>query len=307
MRILVVGAGATGGAFGARLLQAGRDVTFLVRDRRADVLRTEGLRFRDPEGEREYRVDAITKIDGAYDLVVVAVKAPALLAVIEQIRPAVHAETVILPLLNGMRHIDQLDEAYPGRTIGGIVKIVGTIDETGAVVQKTPLCALTIGSLDGRALPADVQSALDVPGITLSVVDDVISRMWEKWSFIASAGVVTCLFRGVVGDIIAAGGEELALRAIAETELVAAAAGHPVGEDSHAHGVELLTAAGSPFTSSLYRDLQQGDPQEAEHILGDLSARAASCGVPAPLLDAAVLQLRTHERARARQAQSSGQ
>ncbi|SLM89221.1 ketopantoate reductase family protein [Brevibacterium yomogidense] len=307
MKILVVGAGATGGAFGARLIQAGRDVTFLVRERRAEVLRAEGLRFRDPEGERQYRVNAITAVDGPYDLVVVAVKAPALPAIIEQIRPAVHAETVILPLLNGMRHIDQLADAYPGRTIGGIVKIVGTIDDSGAVVQKTPMSAMTIGALDGRELPASVQSVFDVPGVTLSVVDDVLTRMWEKWAFIASAGVVTCLFRGVVGDIIAAGGEQLVLRAIAETESVAAAAGHPVGEESHAQGVELLTAAGSPFTSSLYRDLQHGDPQEAEHILGDLSARAASYGVPTPLLDAAVLQLRTHDRARARQAQSSGQ
>lgn len=306
MKILIVGAGATGGAFGARLLQAGRDVTFLVRERRAEVLRSEGLRFRDPEGEHQHHVNAITAVDGTYDLVVVAVKAPALPAIIEQIRPAVHAKTLILPLLNGMRHIDQLAAAYPGQAIGGIVKIVGTIDGSGAVVQKTSMSAMTIGALDGRELPADVQGVFDVPGVSLAVVDDVLARLWEKWAFIASAGVVTCLFRGEVGDIIAAGGEALVLQAIAEAESVAAAAGHPVGEESHAQGVELLTAPGSPFTSSLYRDLQHGDPQEAEHILGDLADRARSFGVSTPLLDATVVQLRTHERARVRQLQPSG-
>lgn len=199
-----------------------------------------------------------------------------------------------------MRHIDQLEAAFPGRTIGGIVKIVGTIDESGAVVQKTSMSAMTIGALDSGELPAAVRGVFDVPGVTLSVVDDVLARMWEKWAFIASAGIVTCLFRGEVRDIIAAGGEGLVHQAIAEAESVAAAAGYPVGEAAHAQGVGLLTEAGSPFTSSLYRDLQQGDPQEAEHIVGDLSERAASLGVATPLLDATVLQLRTHERARAR-------
>ena len=173
-------------------------------------------------------------------------------------------------------------------------------------MQKTSMSAMTIGALDGRELPADVQGVFDVPGVSLAVVDDVLARLWEKWAFIASAGVVTCLFRGEVGDIIAAGGEALVLQAIAEAESVAAAAGHPVGEESHAQGVELLTAPGSPFTSSLYRDLQHGDPQEAEHILGDLADRARSFGVSTPLLDATVVQLRTHGRARVRQLQASG-
>ncbi|GAA4510886.1 ketopantoate reductase family protein [Brevibacterium yomogidense] len=300
LKILIVGAGATGGAYGARLLDAGRDVTFLVRERRAQQLQRDGLRFRDPEGERRYDVRAITAVDDAYDLVVVAVKAPALPAVIEQIRPAVGPATRILPLLNGMRHIDQLADAYPGHAIGGLVKIIGTIDDTGTVLQMTPMSAMIIGALDGSTLPDDVRTVFDVPGVKLAVVDDILDRLWEKWAFIASAGVVTCLFRGEVGDIIAAGGEPLVLQAIAEAESVAAAAGHPVSDETHAQGVQTLTAAGSRFTSSLYRDLQQGDPQEAEHILGDLAERARTHGVATPLLDATVVQVRAHEQARLR-------
>ena len=94
MKILIVGAGATGGAYGARLLEAGRDVTFLVRQHRAQQLRAEGLRFRDPHGETRYDVRAITEVDGTYDVIVVAVKAPALPAVLEQIGRASCRERV---------------------------------------------------------------------------------------------------------------------------------------------------------------------------------------------------------------------
>lgn len=300
MKILIVGAGATGGAYGARLIDAGRDVTFLVRERRAQQLLRDGLRFRDPHGEYRHDVRAITAVDGTYDLIVVAVKAPALPAVLEQIRPAVGADTRILPLLNGMRHIDDLTDAFPGQVIGGLVKIIGTIDDTGTVLQMTRLSAMTIGALDGHELPSDVTKVFDVPGVTLSVVDDIMDRLWEKWAFIVSAGVVTCLFRGEVGDIIAAGGEPLVRQAIAEAESVAAAAGHPVSDESRAQGVQTLTAHGSRFTSSLYRDLQQGDPQEAEHLLGDLAERARTYGVATPLLDATVVQVRAHAQARIR-------
>ena len=301
MKILIVGAGATGGAYGARLLEAGRDVTFLVRQRRAQQLRAEGLRFRDPHGETRYDVRAITEVDGTYDVIVVAVKAPALPAVLEQIRPAVGEDTTIVPLLNGMRHIDDLSEAFPDRVVGGIVKIIGTIDETGTVVQLTRMCAMILGPLDDRELPAGLAEAFDVPGVTLTVDDSIVDRLWEKWSFIVSAGVVTCLFRGEVGDVIAGGGEPQVLQAIAEAESVAAAAGHPVNELSHDQGVQTLTTPGSRFTSSLYRDLQQGDPQEAEHLLGDMAERARSFGLDTPLLDATLVQVRAHQHARTRQ------
>ncbi|MCZ9345444.1 oxidoreductase, partial [Streptomyces sp. TRM76130] len=103
--------------------------------------------------------------------------------------------------------------------------------------------------------------------------------------FIAAAGVVTCLLRNDVGSILAAGGEGHIRQAVAETEAVARAAGHPVGEASHAQSLGLLTEPGSSFTSSLYRDLQRGEAQEAEHILGALAARADALGVETPLLD----------------------
>lgn len=301
-RILIVGAGATGGALGARLLDAGEDVTFLVRERRAAELRENGLRFRAPDTATRHRVRAVTDpADSApFDLVVLAVKAPALPAIIPALKPAVGPGTRLLPLLNGMAHLEALEDAFPGQVLGGLVKIVATLDEDSTVVQMTELSTLSIGDPRGGTVPEQIVRALDAAGIGLQVADDITARLWEKWVFIAAAGVITCLFRGTVGDILAAGGETSILDAIDECEHVAAASGHPVSGPGHAQSLALLTEPGSGFTSSLYRDLEHGDPLEAEHILGDLAARASTLGVSAPLLDAALLQLRTHHRAAAR-------
>ncbi|CAL9661394.1 ketopantoate reductase family protein [Streptomyces sp. enrichment culture] len=294
MRVLVVGAGATGGAFGTRLQEAGREVTYLVRPRRAEALRRDGIRFVAPDGDRTHRVRAESMItsDRPYDLVVIAVKAPGLDQALVTAAEGIGPDTVVLPFLNGMDHLDVLRQRWPGQVLGGLVKIVATVDDTGAVVQMTPLCGMTVGTLDGSPLPPQVAGILDVPGVDLTVAADIVGQLWEKWVFIAAAGVVTCLLRNDVGSILAAGGEAHIRQAVAETEAVARAAGHPVGGASHAQSLELLTEPGSSFTSSLYRDLLHGRAQEAEHILGALAARADALGVETPMLDLTLTQIR---------------
>ncbi|CAM3545124.1 2-dehydropantoate 2-reductase [Tsukamurella ocularis] len=291
MRILVVGAGATGGAFGSRLIEAGRDVTFLVRPARAAALRRDGLRFTDPAGTRTHEVavltaDELAAAPQAFDLVILTVKAPALEAVIDDLRPAVGEGTVVLPILNGMAHLDRLEAEFGPRVLGALAMIVATLDD-GAVVQMTDWSALTLG--DGAP---DVARALDVPGIRLTVSEDVTGALWAKWAFIAATGILCCLFRSSVGPVIAAGGEPQVRAIIAETEAVAAAAGHPVPADAHERTESVLLDPDSAMTSSLYRDLVAGLPNEAEHILGDLAARAGELGVATPLLDLTLVQVR---------------
>ena len=293
MRILVVGAGATGGAFGTLLQEAGRDVTYLVRPRKQEVLRRDGLRFISPTADRTHPVKTITAADGseAFDLILVTVKATAFEGVVGGLGAFVGPGTSIIPILNGLAHVDLLEQLYPGQVLGGLARIVATLD--GDVVrQQMPLTSLTVGGLNGSPVPADVSEALDIPAVDFSVVDDVLGALWEKWAFIAAAGIVNCLFRAPVGRIIDAGGQSRILEAISETEAVAAAAGHPVSEAGHAQAVGILTAPGSAFTSSLYRDLSAGLPSEAEHILGDLAGRARSLNVPTPLLDLTLIQIR---------------
>ena len=301
MRILIVGAGGTGGSYGTLLHEAGRDVTFLVRARRAEAIRANGLAFRTPAGERTNTVQTLVSGEPAapFDLVLFTVKATGLDSAIEDLRPYIGAQTTIIPILNGMAHVARLEKEFPGQVLGGLVKIVATLDE-GVVWQMTHLISITMGTLDGSEFPAAIAEFFDVPGISLVVSDNVAAAMWEKWAFIASAGVITCLFRGPVGAIVEAGGRERIEEAIAETEAVAAAAGYPVPEKAHRFSVGMLAEPGSSFTSSLYRDLTAGFPHEGEHILGEMAVQARKFGVETPLLDLTLIQVRTGEIARER-------
>lgn len=295
VRILVIGAGATGGAFGTRLQEAGRDVTYLVRERKAETLRRDGLRFVSPDADRSHPVRVITTADRAsvFDLVLITVKATAFFSAVDDAYPFIDANTRILPILNGMAHIDHLQAAYPGQVMGGLARIVATLD--GDVVhQQTPMNSLMVGSLTDIAVPEEIRDALDVPGIDLSVADEVMGALWDKWAFIAAASVINCLFRAPIGRVLDAGGEGSIHTAINELEAVAARAGHPVSDPAHRQAVALLTEPGSSFTTSLYRDLAAGLPSEVDHILGDYAQRARALQEPTPLLDLALIAIKAN-------------
>ena len=304
MRILIAGAGATGGYFGARLVQAGRDVTFLVRPRRAEQLRAE-LRLVGPSGEETVPIATITAedLDGTYDLVIVAVKAGALPTVIDHIAPAVGEKTMVLPFLNGMAHLMALNHRFgAARVLGGIVKVVATMADDGAIHQMHPIATLTLGPQSGPVTDQirRIHKELSAPGIETSMAEDVVAAMWHKWAFITAAGTITCMMRAPVGNIVAVpSGEQFIRDVIAETEQVAAVASYPLPGLEHYAMVAMLTAPGSGFTSSLYRDVTAGLPHEGEHLLGAFVSTATELGVDTPLTALALLQLRAHDHATA--------
>ncbi len=301
MKILIVGAGATGGYFGARLADAGRDVTFLVREQRAQFLRARGLRVTGLERELrvEPKVATAGHLGGIFDVVLLTVKAAGLKSAIADVAPAVGPDTVIVPFLNGMAHMEALAAAFGAeKVLGSVVHLVGTIDAEGDVAVLRPLARWTLGEQGGGASDRVVQlvAEVSVPGIDVVSAENGLEAMWQKWVFIVSAGVVTCLMRGPVGDIAAvAGGAEFVAEVVAEAAAVAGAAGFPVPPGEQAETVAFLTEAGSAFTSSLYRDVTAGLPNEGEHIVGDFARRARGLGVATPLVDLALLQLRVHE------------
>lgn len=307
MRILVLGAGGTGGYFGGRLAQAGADVTFLVRPARAALLREHGLGIRSALGDARLAVATATG-DGLpalapFDLVVLACKAYDLDGAIEAVAPAVGAGTGVLPILNGLLHYAALDARFGReRVLGGLCFISAMLDADGTVVHMGQPASITYGLRAGNA-DTGVLAALDAAcaraGVDHLYAADIGRAQWIKFSFLAALAAGTCLMRGSVGAIVASEEGAAFMAALHEECLaVAAAEGQPVAGDEARIARDQLTRAGSPVTASMLRDLEAGRRVEALQIVGDMVHRAHAAGLPVPRLEAAWAQLQVYEAQR---------
>ena len=307
MRILVLGAGAVGGYFGGRLAAAGRDVTFLVRPPRAKRLAEDGLVIRSPHGDLTVS-DPVTvtadAVDGPYDLILLSAKAYDLDSALDAIAPAVGSGTAVLPLLNGMRHLDLLDKRFgPGTALGGLCMIAAVLDPDGTIRHLNDLHLLVHGErgTDTTRIAA-IDAALADAGFDSRRSDDVLAEMWEKWVFIATGAGITSLMRAPVGDIVAAGGTALTEQLIAEAAAIAAGAGYAPRPQALENTRTMFTTPGSLMTASMLRDIEQGARVEVDHVLGDLLAR--SSGPDPAVLRTAYVHVKAYEARRAREAGS---
>ncbi len=269
----------------------------------AQALRARGLRV-EGQGEKLHLTPKLVTADapgGPYDLVLLSVKATALQPALADIGPAVGPQTAVVPLLNGLTHLDALVARLgSGPVLGGVAKVVTTLDEEGGILRMAPPAVILTGERDARpsARVDAIRTVLTGAGIDSPDAGDIVAAMWHKWVFIfiSTLVAVTCLMRGTVGEVNAVpGGAALGASLLAEAAAVSAAAGHPVPEAELAFTTATVTAPGSPLTPSLYRDLIAGSPTEADHVLTDLTVRARALGVATPLLDLAALHLRVHE------------
>jgi 2-dehydropantoate 2-reductase len=305
MRILVVGAGAIGGFFGGRLLQAGADVTFLVRPKRAAELANAGLVIKSPNGdvtlENPPAVQA-DKLAEKFDVVLLSCKAFDLDDAIKSFAPAVGPQTAIIPLLNGMLHLDVLDRKFGReRVLGGLCAIAATLNDKREVVQLNPMQSLTFGERDGKTSDR-VRAVAEVfasGNIGSAASENIVQEMWEKWVFLATLAACTCLMRTSVGNILESpGGKDFILGMLDECSAVAGAEGHPPSGPFFDRIKGMLTAEGSQMTASMFRDIRAGGPVESDHVIGDLIARGDAAKVPVPKLRTAYTHLKAYEKQR---------
>lgn len=308
MKLLFLGAGATGGYFGGRLAAAGGDVTFLVRPTRAARMRDRPLRIESPLGDAVVPVKVVTGDDLAgsrYDLVVLSCKAYDLDDAIAAIRPAVEAGARILPVLNGLAHLDRLDGAFGrGRVLGGLCQIASTLAPDGTVrhLNRTHLLVFGPRAAEQQAFCEALLGEVAGRGFDAQLSRDILLEMWEKWVLLATLAAVTCLMRAPIGDIIAAPrGEAVIGETLAECAAIAKAAGAAPREETMARIQGVLTERGSSFAASMLRDIEAGRRIEADHIIGDLIARAKGLGVATPRLEATFCHLKAYESRRARE------
>jgi 2-dehydropantoate 2-reductase len=305
MRILVVGAGAIGGYFGGRLLQAGRDVTFLVRPKRAAELAADGLVIKSPVGDVTLKNPPAVQAPGLnapFDLVLLSCKAFDLDDAMASFAPAVGASTAVLPLLNGLRHLDVLDRQFGrDKILGGQCVIGATLDQHRHVIQLAPMHSITFGERDGkvsdrsRAIAAALQGAM----FDVHASDNILQEMWEKWVMLATLAGATSLMRAATGDILAApGGAEFMLGTLDECIAVASAAGYPPRDAFLQRIKGMMLAEGSKLTASMFRDIKAGARIEADQIIGDLIARGDAAKTPVPRLRVIYTHLKAYEAQR---------
>ncbi len=292
MKILILGAGGVGGYFGARLMQAGADVTYLLREKRHEKIQTEGLVVETPTENFTLRPKSVTRdqLKPEYDLIVLAPKAYDLDDALDSVSAA-STKGVILPVLNGLRHIQILDEKFGrSRVMGGVAHIAATITKSGAVKQLTDLHALTIGHRDPahESLARAFSALCDKAVFDNTYSENIEQSLWDKWVFLATLAGMTTLCRGHVGKIAdAPWGKETMTSFYAESCAIAQANGFPTKESAQQKALAMLTKTGSSFAASMLRDLTQGHQTEHEHILGAMIEAGVQKGVACPLLKAA--------------------
>ena len=310
MRILVLGAGGTGGYFGGRLAQSGADVTFLVRPARAAQLERHGLQIRSPLGDADFPVahvlaEQLQALAAAkpFDLVLLSCKAYDLESSIDAIAPAVGAQTTVMPILNGLLHYAELDARFGRqRVLGGLCFISATKGPEGEVMHLGKPASITFGEREGDPDSARVLEFSEIcerAGLEHLAAVDINQQLWNKYSFLTTLAAATCLMRADIGTIVAGeGGHEFMQALYRECLQVAEAAGQPVAEETQAIALATLTQAGSPVKASMLRDLEAGQRVEAAHIVGDMLHRAQHAGLSPPRLAAAWIHLQAYEAQR---------
>jgi 2-dehydropantoate 2-reductase len=273
VKVLFVGAGAVGGYFGGRLAQAGSDITFLVR---GEVTRIP--------------VTTVTagRLHEAYDVAVIAVKAFALDPALDDLGAAVGPDTVLVPFLNGVRHVDVLRARFGDqRTFGGVCYVATELKSDGTVVQLNGVQSLSYGPVSGHIddRARAVREALSGGGFPSELSATVMHDMWEKWIFLAGIGAATTLMRADLGQVNrACGGPRFTAGLVEELVAVATASGFPPREQALGRVRATMSDDRAPTTSSMYRDLVAGHRIEADQIIGDLVRRAELLDVEVPLL-----------------------
>ena len=305
MKILVLGAGGTGGYFGGRLHQGGADVTFLVREKRAQHLAQHGLQIESPKGDATLKVKTVLAqgVKAEYDIAMLSCKAYDLASSIEAIAPAMNAASCVVPLLNGISHIDTLDAAFgKARVMGGVCQIAATLTKDGVVKSMADVQSITWGAREpSQQIAADaLGKSFANTSVDWKVSQHIMLDMWEKVAFLSTLAGMTCLMRASVGEILAtADGRTLMQRHLDSCVAIATRSGFAPRAPVLERYAKVMNSTGSVLTASMLRDLESGGAVEADHIVGFMLGKAREFGIDDAMLSVAYAHLKAYENRRA--------
>ncbi|MBT2581410.1 ketopantoate reductase family protein [Planococcus sp. ISL-109] len=301
MRMLMVGAGGIGGYFGARLLEKGEDITFLVREGRKKNIEQQGLRVNSQHGNLHLQPALLTKSMQAepFDAVLLSTKAYHLEQAIEDIRPFVGEQTMILPLLNGIAHVDKLVSAFgEDAVIGGLCFIETTIGEDGSIVQTSPIHQLVYGERSGeRTARIDkLKSHFDDTKAEFVLSENIDQDMWHKYMFITAMSGITSLMESPIGPIRELPSGQAAIKSLLEElEAVMTAIDAPIKHGIASIQLDKVNSMDASMKSSMQRDMEKDQGIEADHLQGHLIEKAHETNVFVPVLETVYTKLKLYE------------
>lgn len=289
MKITVVGAGAVGGYFGGRLQEAGLDVTYLVREKRAEQLKRTGLVIQSPRGNVRLETKLALHADEieTCDLVILAVKNYHLKSVLDSIRPLAAKGSKVLPLLNGVEHFDILaQELGEQAVLGGICQIISTLDGEGRIIHSNQTHDIVFGPLQPEQAEfcrrlAD--AAKDANMRMLLSKDDVRVDIWNKYAFITAFSGVTTASRLPIDKVLMHEPTKDVFRLVlTEMRELAAAKGVRLSGQFVEKTVNSMYKLPPGSTSSMHQDFRKGLPLEVESLQGAAVRLALQAGVQVP-------------------------
>jgi 2-dehydropantoate 2-reductase len=205
----------------------------------------------------------------------------------------------VLPLLNGLVHLDRLDAAFgPAHVLGGVAYVGAGLLPDGSIRHWNRLSGIAFGEREGGISERAhaIEALFAGTPVSAPANDNILQEMWEKFVMISAMAGMNCLMRGNVGEIVATdNGRALMIEALAECRAVAEAAGYPPRREAHERVAAMVTEPGSVNSASMRQDLEAGRRTEADAILGDMLRRAKGFGIATPLMRAAYTHLQVHE------------
>jgi 2-dehydropantoate 2-reductase len=302
MKILVLGAGGVGGYFGGRMAEAGLDVTFLVRERRKQQLVNNGLIVESKFGNISMSVKVITiaEINSTFDLVLMSCKAYDLDDAINSIMPVMGSNSVVLPVINGLRQIDVLQEKFGKNNVfGGVCYVGANLNyKTGVIEHFGNFHSILFGEVDCNYNKLTQRfAALDsLVSFNIELKEKIMQTMWDKCAGQGALSSANILTRSVVGDITSGkSGRQFLNNVFAEGQEICKANGFPMSHDVIKFYENIFDTKASPFATSMLRDMETGKVTEGQHIVGDLVKRADDHGVPVPIMKSALAAIEAYE------------
>ncbi|HEX3866129.1 MAG TPA: 2-dehydropantoate 2-reductase [Gemmatimonadaceae bacterium] len=304
MKILVLGAGGIGGYFGGRMADAGVDVTFLVRPRRREQLERDGLNVTSPFGDMHIPVKAITaeELTADFDVVFLACKAYDLDSAMVAIAPAMRGACRVIPMLNGMAHLEQLDERFGRASVmGGSCAINVTLDKKGTIEHTGALQRIAFGERHEAQTETAKAFAAELARTALEWqhAEDIEQNMWDKIVFLSALAAMTCLFRANIGEIMSGGGHGPVTRTLEANLAIAKAEGHTVAQPWLEFSRDRLTDPNGAWSASMLYDMEIGARVESDHIVGWMLNKARQHGIDDAMLSLAFTHLKSYEARRA--------